>query len=61
MVNAVAACAGRSPQLGVDRFMAVVGRLAVEADPFGNNLVLIDLSKGHYVTDAAGNVTAVTR
>jgi predicted enzyme related to lactoylglutathione lyase len=37
-----------------------VGRLAVVEDPFGNVLVLLDLSKGHYVTDAAGNVTAVT-
>ncbi len=38
-----------------------VGRVAVVADPFGNRLVLLDLSKGHYVTDEAGNVTAVDR
>ncbi len=38
-----------------------VGRVAVVADPFGNRLVLLDLSKGHYVTDDAGNVTAVVR
>lgn len=38
-----------------------VGRVAVVADPFGNILVLLDLSKGHYVTDAMGNVTAVAR
>ena len=36
-----------------------VGRLAVVADPFGNVLVLLDLSKGRYVTDTTGNVTAV--
>ena len=36
-----------------------VGRVAVVADPFGNPLVLLDLSKGRYVTDATGNVTAV--
>ncbi len=36
-----------------------VGRVAVVADPFGNALVLVDLSKGRYVTDAAGNVTEV--
>ena len=36
-----------------------VGRLAVVADPFGNTLVLLDLSKGRYVTDATGNVKAV--
>ncbi len=38
-----------------------VGRVAVVADPFGNILVLLDLPKGHYVTDTTGNVTAVTR
>jgi hypothetical protein len=37
-----------------------VGRVAVVADPFGNILVLLDLSQGHYVTDTMGNVTAVT-
>lgn len=36
-----------------------VGQVAVVADPFGNTLVLVDLSKGVYVTDNAGNVTAV--
>ena len=36
-----------------------VGRVAVVADPFGNTLVLLDLSKGRYVTDSAGNVTGV--
>jgi hypothetical protein len=38
-----------------------VGQVAVVADPFGNTLVLVDLSKGVYVTDNAGNVTAVQR
>jgi predicted enzyme related to lactoylglutathione lyase len=38
-----------------------VGRVAVVADPFGNVLVLLDLSKGHYVTDDQGTVTAVER
>ena len=37
-----------------------VGRVAVVEDPFGNVLVLVDLSKGHYATDEAGNVTGVT-
>ncbi|HEY7009132.1 MAG TPA: VOC family protein [Jatrophihabitantaceae bacterium] len=37
-----------------------VGRIAVAADPFGNVLVLLDLSKGRYVTDAAGVVTGTT-
>jgi predicted enzyme related to lactoylglutathione lyase len=36
-----------------------VGRVAVVADPFGNRLVLVDLSKGRYRTDDAGRVTGV--
>ncbi len=36
-----------------------VGRVAVVADPFDNVLVLIDLSKGRYVTDEHGTVTTV--
>lgn len=38
-----------------------VGRVAIAADPFGNVLVLVDLSKGRYVTDDTGNVTGVAR
>jgi hypothetical protein len=34
-----------------------MGTLAVVADPFGNPLVLLDLSKGTFVTDDDGNVT----
>jgi predicted enzyme related to lactoylglutathione lyase len=36
-----------------------VGRVTVVADPFGNTLVLLDLSRGRYVTDGAGQVTGV--
>jgi predicted enzyme related to lactoylglutathione lyase len=36
-----------------------VGRLAVANDPFGNGLVLLDLSAGRYVTDADGRVLGV--
>ena len=36
-----------------------VGLLAVVADPFGNELILLDLSAGRYTTDASGNVTDV--
>jgi predicted enzyme related to lactoylglutathione lyase len=42
-------------------FDTPVGRVAVVADPFDNLLVLLDLSKGRYVTDTAGNVTGVAR
>ena len=38
-----------------------VGRVAVVGDPFGNVLVLVDLSKGRYETDAEGRVTGVRR
>ena len=36
-----------------------VGRLAVVNDPFGNALVLLDLSAGRYVTDVNGRVLGV--
>jgi predicted enzyme related to lactoylglutathione lyase len=40
-------------------FEIAVGRAAVVRDPFGNTLVLVDLSKGRYVTDDLGRVTDV--
>jgi len=43
----------------VEPFDIPVGRVAVVADPFGNVLVLIDLTKGRYATDDAGHVTQV--
>lgn len=36
-----------------------IGRVAVVADPFGNPLTLIDLSKGIYQVDENGQVTGV--
>jgi len=36
-----------------------VGRLAIVNDPFGNALVLLDLSAGRYVTDVDGRVLGV--
>lgn len=36
-----------------------VGRLALVEDIFGNRLVMLDLSKGRYVTDERGRVTGV--
>ena len=38
-----------------------VGRVAVVTDPFGNQLTLVDLTKGRFETDAHGNVTGVTQ
>jgi predicted enzyme related to lactoylglutathione lyase len=58
--DAAAAVRAAGGRVVTEPFDIPVGRLAVVADPFGNILVLLDLSKGHYVTDAAGNITAVT-
>ncbi len=41
-------------------FDIAVGRCAVLADPFGNVLVALDLSRGRYVTDDQGRVTGVS-
>jgi len=57
----------RRPAAGVERVevalpaAGVKHPAAVVADPFGNVLVLLDLSKGHYITDTTGNVTGVSR
>ena len=47
-------------QVIAEPFDIPVGRLAVVVDPFGNALVLIDLTKGTYTTDATGEVTGVS-
>jgi predicted enzyme related to lactoylglutathione lyase len=36
-----------------------VGKLVIVEDAFGNQLTLVDFSKGFYATDAPGNVTGV--
>ena len=36
-----------------------VGRAAAVEDPFGNVLVILDMSKGRYVTDPTGRVTGL--
>jgi predicted enzyme related to lactoylglutathione lyase len=59
--EAAAAVCAAGGRVVTEPFDLPVGRAAVVADPFGNILVLLDLSKGHYVTDTTGNVTAVTR
>jgi predicted enzyme related to lactoylglutathione lyase len=57
--QAAAAVQAAGGRVVTEPFDIPVGRLAVVADPFGNILVLVDLSKGHYVTDDAANVTGV--
>ena len=57
--DAAAAVRAAGGRVVTEPFDYPVGRIAVVADPFGNTLVLLDLSKGHYVTDGARNVTGV--
>ncbi len=57
--DAAAAVADAGGRVVVAPFDIPVGRAVVVADPFGNTLVLLDLSKGRYVTDSAGNVIGV--
>jgi len=45
--------------VAVEPFDIAIGRCAVVRDPWGNELVLLDDSKGQLLTDADGNVTGV--
>lgn len=47
-------------QVVAEPFDIPVGRLGVVLDPFGNALVLLDLSKGTYITDKTGDVAGVS-
>ena len=60
MCRAVAAFGSLGGQVVVGPHDIPVGRLAVVLDPFGNALVLLDVSAGTYVTDQAGDVTGVS-
>jgi predicted enzyme related to lactoylglutathione lyase len=57
--QAAAAFATAGGRVVTEPFDIPVGRVAVVSDPFGNTLVLLDLSKGHYATDGSGNVIGV--
>jgi predicted enzyme related to lactoylglutathione lyase len=59
--EAVAAIQAAGGRVVTEPFDFPVGRVAIVEDPFGNTLTLLDMSKGHYVTDDTGNVTGVTR
>ena len=39
------------------RKVDAIGKCAVVADPWGNTLVMLDMTKGRLTTDADGNVT----
>ena len=60
LVESTDAAAGRIRELGgrmiEEPFDIPVGRCAVVEDPFGNRLVVLDLSKGLLRTDADRNV-----
>lgn len=45
--------------VAVEPFDIPVGRVAVVLDPFGNALVLVDLTKGRYETNEDGSVAGV--
>lgn len=55
--EAFAAAGGR---VVTEPFEIPIGRLAVVEDPFGNRLLILDQTRGSFVTDAARNVTGVS-
>jgi predicted enzyme related to lactoylglutathione lyase len=57
--EAVAAVVAAGGSVRVRAMDIPVGRVAVVADPFGNALTIVDLSKGRYRTDGDGKVTGV--
>ena len=57
--QAVAAMVSGGGRVIVEEGQIPVGRLAVVADPFGNPLVLLDLSAGTYLTDQDQHVIGV--
>ncbi|GAB2616740.1 VOC family protein [Kribbella endophytica] len=59
LVDDVDAAVGSFDGVVTPAFDVPVGRCAVVVDAFGNRLVLLDLSKGRYVTDHNGSVTGV--
>lgn len=57
--DAVATVVGAGGAVVVAASPIPVGRVAVVHDPFGNPLVVLELSTGRYVTDESGRVTGV--
>ncbi len=45
----------------VPPFDIQIGRCTVVEDPWGNRLVLLDMSKGSLVTDSSGNVVGTSK
>ncbi len=59
--KAVEAFIGAGGSVVEPPFDIPVGRAAVVRDPWGNELVLLDLTKGTYLTDAGGNITGLKK
>jgi len=59
--EAVARIVEHGGSMVAEPFDIPVGRVAVVADPFGNTLVLVDLSKGTYDTGDDGQLTGVSQ
>ena len=57
--DAIATLVAAGGAVVVEPFDIPVGHVAVVLDPFGNALVLVDLTKGRYLTDEDGTVTGV--
>ena len=57
--DAVEQLVGAGGTVVVEPFDIPVGRVAVVLDPFGNALVLVDLTKGRYETVEDGTVAGV--
>jgi predicted enzyme related to lactoylglutathione lyase len=57
--DAVARVLATGGAVVVEPHAIAVGRLAVVTDPFGNTLILLDLSRGRYVVDESGQVTGI--
>ncbi len=58
--DAIEVFRSNSGQVIAEPFDIPVGRLGVILDPFGDALVLLDLSKGTYTTDATTDVIGVS-
>jgi lactoylglutathione lyase len=65
LVDSVASAVERWRESGgsvtAEPFDIPIGRCAVIRDPWGNKLVILDKSKGHFATDTDGNVTCVEK
>jgi predicted enzyme related to lactoylglutathione lyase len=55
--NAAHRIMGAGAKVIIPPFDIPIGRCAIYQDPWGNQLVILDSSKGLFATDSNGNVT----